>query len=120
MRAGLIGAPHTDHLLIGLGDQPHLTAQDLRALITAHSGADAAKISIPYQGGTRGNPIVVPAELRPHLLADKANPGCAKFTRSKPTLAQRIPTPQRGFFYDIDTPVAFTAFQKTPPHEVTV
>lgn len=112
VRTGLLDAPQADHFLVGLGDQPLLTAEDLRILIAAHLGADTSKISIPFHGETRGNPIVIPARLRLQLLADEANPGCGKFTRSNPNLAQKIPLSRSGFFKDIDTPAAFSAFQK--------
>jgi molybdenum cofactor cytidylyltransferase len=112
VRAGLLGAPDAQHVLIGLGDQPHLTIDDLRALIAAHLAANQHKISIPYQNITRGNPIVVPARMRTQLLLDETNPGCGKFTRTHPELAQHIPMTQAGFFDDIDTPAAFAAFEQ--------
>ncbi|MFT4743311.1 MAG: molybdenum cofactor cytidylyltransferase [Yoonia sp.] len=112
VRAGLLSAPDLQHVLIGLGDQPQLTKADLRALIAAHLAGDFHKISIPYQDAVRGNPIVVPAAMRARLLADQANPGCGKFTRAHPELAQHIPLTQAGFFNDIDTPTAFKAFEK--------
>ncbi|WP_323785546.1 nucleotidyltransferase family protein [Thalassovita sp.] len=118
VRAGLLDAPNAAHLLIGLGDQPQLTAANLHALISAHLVGNTAKISIPLQGTQRGNPIIVPEDMRSRLLADKTNPGCAKFTRSNPDLVQNIPLSQSGFCNDIDTPAAFAAFQETPSERV--
>jgi molybdenum cofactor cytidylyltransferase len=112
VRSGLLEAPMAEHLLIGLGDQPELTAQDLRTLVEAHLATDLTKISIPFHNGIRGNPIVVPASMRTQLLEDKTNPGCGKFTRSNPKLAQNVLLRQGGFFADIDTPAAYVAFQK--------
>lgn len=119
VQAGLIGASETEHLLIGLGDQPQLTSDDLRTLIRAHLAANTAKISIPHQGKIRGNPIIVPADMRTRLLTDKANPGCGKFTRANPDLAQYIPLLQPGFFNDIDTPAALADFQRIASEGVT-
>ncbi len=113
VRAGLVEARGAQHYLIGLGDQPELSGDDLHALIAAHLAGDAQKVSIPYRNATRGNPIVVPATMRAQLLADQANPGCGKFTRAHPELAQHIPMTQTGFFNDIDTPAAFEAYEKT-------
>jgi molybdenum cofactor cytidylyltransferase len=113
VRVGLMADALADHLLIGLGDQPQLTQDDLRALLAEHMAADVAKISIPHHNDQRGNPIVVPASMRPQLLADKTSPGCAKFTRSNPDQIQRLAMPQPGFYADIDTPAAFAAFQQT-------
>ena len=112
VRAGLLKARGSEHYLIGLGDQPQLTKDDLRALIVAHLAGDVQKISIPRQNTTRGNPIVVPAAMRARLLADEANPGCGKFTRAQPELAQHLPMSQAGFFTDIDTPDAFETFEQ--------
>ncbi|WP_176251265.1 NTP transferase domain-containing protein [Sulfitobacter sp. HGT1] len=119
VKAGLLEAPLTDHLLIGLGDQPELTADDLRAFIRAHLEANPAKISIPLRDATRGNPIVVPAHMRARLLADDVNPGCGKFTRTNPDLSAYIPMPTPGFFSDIDTPDAFAAFERMTPQGAT-
>ena len=117
VRAGLLKARGSQQYLIGLGDQPHLTADDLRALITAHLAGDIQKISIPLQDTARGNPIVVPAAMRARLLADQANPGCGKFTRAHPELTQHVPMTQAGFFNDIDTPAAFEAFEQMMPQK---
>lgn len=119
VKAGLLEAPLADHLLIGLGDQPQLTADDLRAFIRAHLDANPAKISIPVRGATRGNPIMVPAHMRARLLVDDANPGCGKFTRTNPDMSAYIPMPPPGFFSDIDTPGAFAAFKQMTPQGAT-
>jgi len=119
VRAGLLEAPDAAHLLIGLGDQPQLTIEDLLTLIRAHLGENTAKISIPFHGEVRGNPIIVPTDMRSGLLADKTNPGCAKFTRGNPDLVRHIPLSQPGFFNDIDTPAAFAAFQQIPSERAT-
>jgi molybdenum cofactor cytidylyltransferase len=118
VRTGLLAAPMDDHLVIGLGDQPLLTADDLTSLIAAHMAADPAKISIPFHDTARGNPIVVPWHMRAQLLADRANPGCGKFTRMHPEHVQHLSLAQPGFFSDIDTPAAFAAFAQTTSQEV--
>jgi len=115
VRAGLLKARGSQQYLIGLGDQPQLTTDDLRVLIAAHLAGDVQKISIPHQNTTRGNPIVVPAAMRARLLADETNPGCGKFTRAHPEMVQHIPMKQAGFFTDIDTPAAFEAFEQMIP-----
>jgi molybdenum cofactor cytidylyltransferase len=113
VRSGLLEAPETECFLIGLGDQPELTSQDLHSLVEAHLAADPTRISIPFYNEIRGNPIVVPASMRTQLLEDKANPGCGKFTRENPDSVQNILMSQAGFFNDIDTPAAYAVFQQT-------
>lgn len=106
---GLKAAPATQELLIGLGDQPLLKAEHIRALLTAHRSGNTTQISIPAVDQQRGNPILVPANLRPRLLADPRSPGCKKFTRAHPEHVQYHALPAAGFYIDIDTPQAYAA-----------
>ncbi|MEP3920577.1 nucleotidyltransferase family protein [Ascidiaceihabitans sp.] len=109
---GLLNTPLADVTLIGLGDQPLLRSTDIVALLDAHRSEGPGKISIPAQGDTRGNPIVVPRDLRPHLTADPNKPGCMRFTRDNPDLVQRHTLQAAGFYTDIDTPDAYALFCK--------
>ncbi|OAN73577.1 molybdopterin-binding protein [Jannaschia sp. EhC01] len=109
---GLRAAPADLPVLIGLGDQPLLSADDLRALIAAHLAGDRDRISIPLHNDRRGNPIVIPAALRARLLEDPASPGCKKFTRAHPEHVHFHPLSAPGFYADIDTPEAFDALNE--------
>lgn len=100
-------------ILIGLGDQPLLTGDDLNALIAAHAAADPARISIPMMQTQRGNPILIPASLKDRLLADPRAPGCKKFTRENPDHVQFHALRAPGFYTDIDTPEAYSALTST-------
>ena len=104
---GLQYAPDTQILLIGLGDQPLLTANDIATLVKTHQKTASSKVGIPVSGDVRGNPIVVPHALRAQLTADPARPGCMRFTRENPQLVYRHELPATGFFTDIDTPTDF-------------
>lgn len=107
---GLRAGGGADQTLIGLGDQPLLTANDLGSLLAAHASGDPVRISIPAKGDRRGNPIVVPALLRERLLADPRSPGCRRFTRAHPEHVQFHPLDSPGFYADLDTPEAYAAF----------
>ncbi|MEP1884983.1 MAG: NTP transferase domain-containing protein, partial [Marinomonas sp.] len=107
---GLRAAGEGNPMLIGLGDQPLLSAEDIRALLTAHAFADTSRISIPAVDQLRGNPIVVPHALRARLLADPKSPGCKKFTRAHPEHVQFHQLTSPGFYADVDTPEAYDAF----------
>ena len=113
---GLRHAPEVDLLLIGLGDQPLLTASDIRALVDAHAQGNPDKVSIPFMGEVRGNPIAIPKVLRPQLTADPQRPGCMRFTRDNPDMVQRHPLPAPGFYTDVDTPKDYAALA----HAVTL
>lgn len=109
---GLRAAKDDAVILLGLGDQPLLTSDDLRALLAAHAEGDGARISIPVQGPHRGNPIVIPVALRQRLLDDPKSPGCRTFTRALPDQVQFHEMQAKGFFADIDTPQAYREFAK--------
>ena len=106
---GLAHAPDAAALLIGLGDQPLLTAKDLQDLLKAHASAGAEKISIPRHGDARGNPIVVPHSLRPRLTENPRAPGCRRFTQDNPQHVQFHEMAAPGFYRDIDTPEDYQA-----------
>jgi molybdenum cofactor cytidylyltransferase len=107
---GLREATDAGAVLVGLGDQPLLTAKDIRSLIAAHASADTRRISIPAMNHRRGNPILVPGALRARLLENPRSPGCKSFTRAHPEHAQFHRLPARGFYTDVDTPEAYEAF----------
>ncbi|WP_299609667.1 nucleotidyltransferase family protein [uncultured Tateyamaria sp.] len=106
---GLRAVKDADAILVGLGDQPLLTAGDLRVLLAAHAATDTSRISIPMVDQQRGNPIVVPGALRDRLLADPRSPGCKKFTRTHPEHVQFHALIAPGFYTDVDTPDAYAA-----------
>lgn len=108
---GLRAANHSDDILIGLGDQPLLKVEDIQSLLAAHEAADRSRISIPALDQQRGNPILVPSNLRARLLADPRSPGCKKFTRTHPEHVQFHQLASPGFFTDVDTPEAYTALK---------
>jgi molybdenum cofactor cytidylyltransferase len=95
--------------LMGLGDQPQLTAGDLSDLIDAHRNADTSRIAVPHNGDQRGNPIIIPAPLRADILTSRRNPGCGRYTRDNPDKVQFLPLTAPGFYSDIDTPDDFPA-----------
>lgn len=101
---GLAHAPDAELLLVGLGDQPLLTPQDLKALIAAHEAGDSEKITIPRQGERRGNPVLIPRALRHRLTENPDRPGCMRFTRDHPEHVQAAHLSAPGFYTDIDTP----------------
>lgn len=111
--AGLAAGSNAAATLIGLGDQPALRPADLAALIAAHAGGDPGKITIPHDGTRRGNPIAVPAVLRPRLTDNPDRPGCMRFTREHPDLVQWPRLDAVGFYLDVDTPEALAAFRHT-------
>lgn len=107
--AGVAAAARSDALFVALGDQPFLTPDNLAALLDAHFSAGGERISLPERNGKRGNPLVIPDQLRARLLEDRQNPGCHRFTRNNPHLVNCVATRRQAFFHDIDTPEGFHA-----------
>ncbi len=117
--AGLHLPSQAQNTLIGLGDQPFLTEVDIATLLIRHTAAPD-RITIPVNGELRGNPIVVPASLRPRLLEDRARPGCKRFIQANPDLVHRVTLPASGFYTDIDTPDAYVQHEGGDPNEELV
>jgi molybdenum cofactor cytidylyltransferase len=111
MRTGLAAALDADETLIALGDQPLLTPAALTALLTAHR-ADRTRITVPMNGATRGNPIVLPRALRAEIASGGPNLGCRAFTENHPHLVHAFATDDPAFFTDIDTPADYAALKE--------
>lgn len=116
---GLSHAPADRSILVGLGDQPLLTSQDLVQLMAAHNATDPSKISIPFQDERRGNPVILPARLIPRVLADDVRPGCKRFIDANSHHVQKLIVATPGCFTDIDTPDAYAKHLKGAPYEVS-
>ena len=110
---GLASIPDVPLILIGLGDQPLLTCVELQNLLAVHQAADATRISIPFNGEIRGNPILVPGIFRKRLLEEKKTPGCGTFTRTHAEHIQFHQLTYPGFYADVDTPAAYTTLTAT-------
>ncbi|MCY0094966.1 nucleotidyltransferase family protein [Hoeflea ulvae] len=112
--AGLKAAPQAETTLIVLGDQPLLDAQALTLLLKAHRASDRSRITIPVHGTDRGNPLVIPHLLKAALMADRANPGCRKFTRDNPDKVNPVSFDSPAFFTDLDTLDDLRRFEADP------
>ena len=107
---GLAAIPDASLIFVGLGDQPLLNGHDLQHLLAAHASADPARISIPILDQVRGNPILIPKVLQRHLVKEQNVPGCRAFTRNYPEHVQFHELTNPGFYADVDTPEAYSAF----------
>ena len=112
VRAGLTAALDADETVIALADQPLLTPSSLAALLTAHR-ADRSRITVPMNGATRGNPIVLPRALRAEIAKGGPNLGCRAFTEKHPHLVHAFATDDPAYFTDIDTPADYAALKET-------
>lgn len=113
---GLRAVPEARATLVALADQPLLDAAALGWLFEAFAEAGGEKITVPLQGETRGNPIVIPHALMPDLLTDRQNPGCRKFIRDNPELVHWALTDNPAFFTDVDLPEDYDRLRQQFTH----
>ena len=119
---GLRNQSHMGPTLMGLGDQPLLLKEDLHWLLNVHQH-NPSKVTVPHRCGQRGNPIVIPSDLRPMMLANPRSTGCRKFTQENPHLVTIVDTASDGFFTDVDTPEDYynlTSARNAVDHDMAV
>lgn len=69
VRLGVEALPaDLDRILLALGDQPRLAAEDVAHLLREHARAGRG-IALPTHQGKRGHPVVFTAAYRPRLLS---------------------------------------------------
>jgi len=101
--AGLRAAPEAGTTLVVLGDQPLLDRSALERLLAVHQASDQTRITLPVNGAERGNPLLIPLALKRSLMADRANPGCRKFTHDHPDKVNPVALRDPAYFTDLDT-----------------
>jgi molybdenum cofactor cytidylyltransferase len=90
----------TEGALIGVGDQPYLTAQAIKELLNAFA---PGRIVVPLWGDHRGNPPVFDRRFFPELLALDGDRGGQRVIAANPDAVTEVPLPAR-LGDDIDRP----------------
>ena len=90
----------TDAALIGVADQPYLTAQAIEELVKAFS---PGRIIVPRWGDHRGNPPVFDRRFFPELIALDGDAGGQGVIAAHPNAVTEVPLPAR-LGDDIDRP----------------
>jgi molybdenum cofactor cytidylyltransferase len=98
---GLRALPEmTDAALIGVGDQPYLTAAAIEELVRAFA---PGRIIVPRWGDHRGNPPVFDRRFFAELLTLKGDRGGQRVIAAHPDAVVEVPLPAR-LGDDIDRP----------------
>jgi molybdenum cofactor cytidylyltransferase len=116
--------PHPDAVLVLVCDQPPLTADHLRELLTQHAtaghkpaaggssetNASSRTITASLYAGRFGVPAVFSARLFPALLASQGDRGARDLIRAHAAEVQAIPWPPGEL--DLDSPEDLTAIER--------
>jgi CTP:molybdopterin cytidylyltransferase MocA len=86
-------------LVLVSGDQPHLDAEHVAALLAAHDAGGRAVASV--YSGVRGVPALFPHSYFPRLLDLRGDSGAAKLLRDS-DVVDEVPWPAGAF--DVDEP----------------
>lgn len=99
-------------IMIGLADQPLLTAEDVDSAIDAFLDRKRGSILVPTYRGQRGNPIVVAAEHRAEMLAGERHLGCKRLIERNPDLVTTLEMDNDHCVFDVDTPEDYAESQR--------
>lgn len=112
VRAGLAALPGPfDAVLMCLGDQPLLNAQDIQALIGAYKKRDHGVVVVPQVQGQRGNPIIFDWAARDELATGDTKVGCRQFIEKHPEQVAIFDTDNDHYVIDLDTPEDIRALE---------
>jgi len=102
VRAGILALPEdTDAAIFLLGDQPFVTSDLIRALVTAYSRTNPA-ILAPYVGDRRSNPVLFDRAVFDLLCQLRGDEGARGLFGRFPPAA--LPWADERISFDIDTP----------------
>ncbi len=102
--AGSRALPQQAGMMIALSDMPLLSPQDYQFLRDSFFEQDQARISIPYYGKERGNPIIIPAPMIPEITQGALHAGCRKLVSGNPDKIAKVPVSSTAYVWDIDNP----------------
>ncbi len=106
IRCGLKALPEkVKTVLVGLSDQPLLTANDIQQLLNGFGEQSEKSMLVPYYQGERGNPIVLSAEQALAVDSDGIRLGCRKLIDRYPKKVMRFEVFSNHYTCDLDTAI---------------
>ena len=95
-------APATRAALVALGDQPHLPAAVVPALLEAMARSGKSIVTPVYRG-TQGTPVLFAAAVLPELVALTGDGGARAVVQARPERVERVVF-DVAMPFDVDTP----------------
>jgi molybdenum cofactor cytidylyltransferase len=110
VRAGLAAlAAQRSGVLVALGDQPALTAEDIHAIAQGFLALPEGRVLVPTFGGARGNPIVLSRAALDAVLSRPGGFGCRQFIDKNRDLVTALEMPNDHVLRDVDVPSDYAA-----------
>lgn len=107
IQAGILAAhPQTGAFMFLVGDQPYLDPQTINRLITVWKN-NTGSIIVPLYKGSRGNPVIFPAQLKKDLLDLRGDTGGRTILDRMAENVISIAVDSDFIGADIDTPEAY-------------
>ena len=94
--------PALTHLVIALGDQPHLRPETLRAFLETCAASPEKIVRLVHEGKP-GHPLALPAHLLPEL-STTSSATLRDFLGQQETPVVDLTTTDSGVLLDLDTP----------------
>jgi molybdenum cofactor cytidylyltransferase len=117
IRCGLgLVPPSADAVMILLGDQVCVTADDLKRLLAAWKGQENVIAAATYSQGV-GVPAIFPRAVFSELAELRGDEGARKLLMRNPDRLVRVPVPNAA--YDLDTPEDLAALTKKITNEAS-
>jgi molybdenum cofactor cytidylyltransferase len=109
LKIGLAATPKdVDGAIILLGDQPHVTAEIINAMIAESAREPDAIIAASYQG-RRGNPVLFPRQYFAELEAITGDEGGRSVLTRYPERVRLLEIDDALAGFDVDTPEEYQA-----------
>lgn len=121
IRRGVAAAsPHTDGVMICLGDLPLVRPGTLRQLCDRFVAASPPAIVLPVCEGHRGHPVLFDGTFQEELLALRGDTGARSVIRAHDTVVVEVEVDDPGIFRDVDTQAGYDALVRAVEREAVV
>jgi CTP:molybdopterin cytidylyltransferase MocA len=108
-----------DAVLIALADQPLISSQDIRDLISAYKKRPQDTLVVqPSVEGLPGNPVIFSNEVRQQILLGDATVGCRQWQSANPSQVHPWVSSNNNYRTDVDTLEDIAALAARTGHQL--